>query len=216
VIEDVGTVFTVDLKEDGRTSVAVESGSVSVRDADGERILEAGEAQTFPLPTSPASPPASTPSSTAQVPSWKKLAAAGDYDRAYALIQTPGTSVGDNPEELLLAADSARLSGHADRAVPLLRRMIARYPTDSRAGLAAFTLGRVLLDDLGRPREAAAAFAAAYERGGPLAEDALAREVQSWAGAGDVTAMKDAARRYLTAYPAGRHAAIVGRLAEER
>jgi transmembrane sensor len=215
VIEDVGTVFTVGLEEDGRTSVAVESGSVSVRDAEGERNLGAGEAQTFPLPP-PVAPPASVPSSPAQVPSWKKLAAAGDYDRAYALIQTPGTSVGDNPEELLLAADSARLSGHAERAVPLLRRMIARYPTDSRAGLAAFTLGRVLLDDLGRPREAAAAFAAAYERGGPLAEDALAREVQSWAGAGDATARKDAARRYLAAYPAGRHAAIVGRLAEER
>jgi transmembrane sensor len=210
VVEDVGTVFTIRLADEGRASVAVESGSVSVRGPDGERTLEAGASEAFPaVSASPASPAVPHP------PSWKKLAQAGDYDRAYAIIQSPGTTVRDDPEELLLAADAARLSGHAERAVPPLRRIVSRYPGDSRAGLAAFTLGRVLLDDLGRPEEAAAAFTKAYDRGGPLAEDALAREVEAWSRAGNRPAAARAATKYLSAFPTGRHAALVHRLAEE-
>ncbi len=210
VVEDVGTVFTIRLADEGRASVAVESGSVSVRGPDGERTLEAGASEAFPaVSASPAS------SAVPHMPSWKKLAQAGDYDRAYAIIQTPGTTVRDDPEELLLAADAARLSGHAERAVPPLRRIVSRYPGDSRAGLAAFTLGRVLLDDLGRPEEAAAAFTKAYDRGGPLAEDALAREVEAWSRAGNRPAAARAATKYLSAFPTGRHAALVHRLAEE-
>jgi len=50
---------------------------------------------------------------------------------------------------------------------------------------AAFTLGRVLLDELGRPSEAVDAFPLARSSGGPLAEDALAREVEALSRAGE-------------------------------
>ncbi len=215
VIEDHGTVFSVTLADDGLTSVSVESGSVSVRGPGPERTLVAGASATFPeaAPTQP--PPEAAPTTAARGPSWQKLARAGQYDRAYAVMESANAPVRDDPEELLLAADSARLTGHAARAVPPLRRLIAQFPADARAGLAAFTLGRVLMDDLGQPGDAARAFATAYARGGPLAEDALAREVEAWSRAGDQASARDAAARYLVAYPTGRHAALVRQLADE-
>jgi transmembrane sensor len=214
VVEDVGTVFTIASEADGATRVAVESGAVSVRGSGRERTLEAGESDVFralapggdnPTPSRPATP---------RPASWKRLAQAGEYDRAYALIQAPGSSVRDDPEELLLAADAARLTGHVDRAVPLLRKLMTQFPSDSRVGLAAFTLGRVLLDDLDQPREAAGAFASAYGRGGPLAEDALSRQVEALHRAGDDAGARAAAARYLAAFPSGRRASLVRRLTD--
>ena len=213
VVEDVGTVFTIRIQGEV-THVSVESGSVSVRGSGRETAMEAGDSEDFV-----AQAPSSLPSVATRVPvkapaPWKKLAQAGDYDRAYALMQGPG-AVRDDPEELLLAADSARLTGHTDRAVPLLRRLMAQFPSDSRVGLAAFTLGRVLLDDLDQARDAATAFRAAHRHGGPLAEDALAREVEAWTRAGDHAAASEAASRYFEAYPGGRRAREVRRLTGE-
>lgn len=212
VVEDVGTVFTIRLEADAVTHVSVEQGAVSVRGSGRETTLEAGDSEDFVALAPTASAP--VPARSAPVPhaSWKKLAQAGEYDRAYALMQGPGGTVRDDAEELLLAADAARLTGHTDRAVPLLRRLVSQFPSDSRASLAAFTLGRVLLDDLDQPHEAATAFATAYRYGGPLGEDALAREVEAWSRAGDGAAAKDAGARYLVAYPNGRRAAQVRRL----
>lgn len=220
VIEDVGTVFRVRVLEDGRTHVAVEEGRVTVRGASDEVTLDAGASDVFPSGPATAAPATGSsarsvaPGGVHAAAPWKKLAQAGDYNRAYAALQSNGSVVSDDPDELLLAADAARLSGHPDRAVAPLRRLVARHPSDLRAGLASFTLGRVLLDDLGQPGDAAAAFAAAYAHGGPLAEDALAREVEAWSRAGDGVAAKRAADRYLAAYPNGRRAAQVRRLAE--
>ena len=215
VIEDVGTVFTVRLGSDGNTLVSVESGAVSVHEPDGEKTLVAGASETFPRPMPSAISSASVRSPAPPAPpSWQKMARAGDYKQAFAMIERTGTPVHDDPEELLLAADSARLAGQPGRAVPFLRRLTDHFPADSRAGLAAFTLGRVLLDDLGQPRDAAQAFATAYAHGGPLAEDALAREVEAWARANDRAAAKSTATRYLDAYPTGRHAALVRKLVE--
>ncbi len=216
VIEDLGTVFTVRQEEGGTTTVSVQSGSVSVRQADREQVLLAGASAAFarsapaPLPA-PSSAPAPKPAPSA---SWQKLARAGDYDHAYALIEL--SAVRDDVEDLLLAADAARLSNHPDRAVPLLRRFLDRFSTDSRASLATFTLGRILLDDLNQPGDAARAFASAYLAGGPLAEDALVREVEGWSRAGDTAAARVAADQYAAAYPAGRRGAYVRRLAGER
>jgi hypothetical protein len=70
----------------------------------------------------------------------------------------------------------------------------------------------VLLDELSRPREAAEAFETAGQLGGPLAEDALAREAEAWSSAGEPARAKAMADRYLTAYPTGRHAAEARKL----
>ena len=117
----------------------------------------------------------------------------------------------DSFESLLEAADLARTDGRAADATTFLRRALERHGTDRRAPLAAFTLGRILLVELGQPLAAAAAFAQA--RGlapdGPLAEDALAREVESWSRAGDAGRSRARAQEYLRSYPTGRRLDVV-------
>ena len=139
------------------------------------------------------------------VPTWKILAERGQYREAYDSLRAESqTPVRDEIHELLLAADTARLSGHPTEAVPYLRRVLTRYGDDSRSHLAAFTLGRVLLDELGQPAEAAAAFERALAPHAPLAEDALARAVEAWARAGRAPRAHALALEYQRRYPQGR------------
>jgi len=97
------------------------------------------------------------------------------------------------------------LSHHPTEALAPLRRVVERHAKDPRAALAAFTLGRVLLDELGQPREGAGAFARArtLAPGGPLAEDALAREVEAMSRAGEVARARSLAVEYEATYPSG-------------
>ena len=137
-------------------------------------------------------------------PTWRELASAGDYAAAWLDLSRAPMAI-DAMVDLLAAGDVARLSGHADAAVGFLSRATSLHPRDPRAPLAAFTLGRVHLEDLGSPRAAAAAFARAYELGrdGPLAEDALAREVEAWSRAGESATARERAAMYLQRYPGG-------------
>jgi len=142
-------------------------------------------------------------------PDWRPLANRGEFDAAWPLVK----SVRDDPRDLLLASDVARLSGHPREARRWLELLLARHPGDERAPLAAFTLGRVLLEELGWPKDAANAFARtrALQPDGPLAEDALAREVEAWSRAGEADRARAAAELYLQKYPRGQRAAGVRR-----
>ena len=117
----------------------------------------------------------------------------------------------ETAETLLAAADAARLQGRAQEGAALLRRIVEQHRADPRALLAAFTFGRVLLMELAQPRQAAAAFAEARALAphGPFAEDALAREVEAWAKAGDDAKARARAQDYLRAYPSGRRVPAV-------
>ena len=117
------------------------------------------------------------------------------------------------PEALFALADRARASGHPDAAVAHLREIVERYPGDPHAPMAAFTEGRLLLEALAHPRQAAAAFerARARAKGGPLAEDALAREVEALHAAGDAAAAHEQALRYRELYPHGQRLSTVTR-----
>jgi transmembrane sensor len=138
-------------------------------------------------------------------PEWRRLAELGDYARAFEALQASPEPPRDETQELLLAADVARLSHHPTEALAPLRRVVERHSEDPRAALAAFTLGRVLLDELGRPRESAGAFARARTLApeGPLAEDALAREVEAMSRAGEVARARSLALAYEATYPGG-------------
>lgn len=154
-----------------------------------------------PLPE----PPEARPLLPEPPKSWQQLAQEGDFDRAWEALERERVSLRDDPAELLLVADVARLSRHAEMALPPLSQVVERHPDDPRAPLAAFTLGRVLLEELGRPREAAAAFAQARALSptAPLAEDALAREVEAYSRAGDTARARTLAEDFMRLYPAG-------------
>jgi TolA-binding protein len=201
-IEDLGTIFGVDHQAGGRVHVAVFEGRVAVLSvASGVRVeLRAGEDRLFPI----APEPSEGPIAAADPPKTHEPAAAASHGPARS------RSVED-PASLLQAADHARRSRHPEAAVAPLRRLIDRYPRDPRAPSAAFTLGWVLLTDLGRAREAAAAFAEA-ERSAPrglLAEDAAARVAEAWQKAGDSRRAAQAARHYEQMYPSGRYITLM-------
>ena len=211
-IEDLGTTFTVRYLTADRLKIAVEEGRVRVHAGGSDTEVSAGA--TLEVPVSPAVEGPRTEQRPADVAasSWRPLAERGQYEEARRALRKAGPSaVRDDTADLLLAADAARLSGHPAEAVPYLERVLRGHARDPRAGLAAFTLGRVLLDELGRPSEAVEAFAFARSSGGPLAEDALAREVEAVSRAGDVTRSRELALLYQRLYPSGRRAKAVSR-----
>lgn len=228
LVEVIGTGFVVE-RRDTTVHVAVEHGRVRVHWSNGDTELGSGEARDIPIVAAPptaialapaedagaaTSPTAPSASPTPPAPSaaarprgaWRSLAGSGDFDRAYAALKAEGAAgVRDEPAELLLASDVARLSHHAAEAVAPLQRVIDSFPGDPRAPLAAFTLGRVLLDELGRPADAARVFARtrSLASSGPLAEDALAREVESLWRAGETSLARGRAEEYVARYPGG-------------
>lgn len=227
-VEVVGTRFTIERSE-RQLSVSVERGRVLVRGEhveDGVRALGAGErivvvapapivpepAEVPAPPTEPApsAPALAPPTERPAPPRWRALADERRWDEAYGALGAAGVagaSEGASVDELLALADLARLSGHAEEAVAPLSRVIDEHPRDSRAGLAAFSLGRVE-SQLAHPAAAAAAFARALSLGLPdaLAETARAREAEALAAAGDDAGAASAARAYLRAHPSGMHA----------
>ena len=193
----LGTVFAVRRLED-RVGVTVERGTVRVTWPDGAHVLNAGEdgwfptAATAPLPVAPE--PAEKP--TEETSAVRKSAAPRDDNSV---------------EALLVAADTERAKGRPDEAAGILRRLLQAHGGDRRAPLAQLTLGRLLLLDLGRPREAAQVFAElrASAPDGPFAADALARETEAWSRAGRTAEAHARAREYLRLYPDGNRAAAV-------
>ncbi len=104
---------------------------------------------------------------------------------------------------MLSAADAARRSGRPERALSILRRVLKEHPRDSRAPLAAFTMGRIELDRR-HYKAAARQFAKVRTMGrSSLAEHALAREIEAWKGAGNTAKARARAEEYLRKHPKG-------------
>jgi transmembrane sensor len=220
----LGTVFSV--RRDGdRVIVDVERGRVRVAWPDGAQVIAAGHREVFERAArsdeetalaargdDPQEPQrAERPTRTQRRPepseSWRALAEQGRYDEAYqALQRAGGLESAQSMGEALVASDVARLSGHPAQAVAVLERAIARHPGDPQASVAHYTLGRVLLNQVGRHGAAARSFANARRLapGGALAEDALAREVEAWSRAGVAQMARQRASEYVERYPQGR------------
>src|SRR5262249_48022221 len=135
-IEVVGTRFVVE-REDERVRVTVERGRLRVRSRASGASVELAEGESAWVPSqSPAPPPARPrpppPPAGAPVPApapapapaprhprtWGAYAQDGDFARAYEALRREGLgAVADQPAELLLAADVARLSRHPADAV---------------------------------------------------------------------------------------------------
>ncbi|HEY2515588.1 MAG TPA: FecR family protein [Polyangiaceae bacterium] len=206
----LGTIFAV-TRNDDSVHVAVQRGKVRVDSPRATAVLEVGQEgdYSFAAP-SPAPAPSSSSSSarasSAANESWRALARRGRHRDAYALMHDLRPAQIGDAEELLAAADVARLSGHPREATPFLERVLTDFHADPRAPLAAFGLGRILLPS--DPTSAAARFAEARALAptGAIAEDALAREVEAWSRAGAKDKARAAAAEYARRYPQGSRA----------
>jgi transmembrane sensor len=237
-ISVLGTHFLV-TREEQRVRVAVTRGRVAVKLAGSARQLTAGESSWFPpaeltpddapetassaapnpqgAASAPASaaPPTPPPSASIDATSSRRRfldhAGRAEYREAYSVLERAPEVVGNAPEDLMLAADAARFSNHPAQATRFLERVTREHSQSSVAPLAAFTLGRIYLSQVGQPAKAADAFALARKLApaGSLAEDALAREVEAAQVAGQAKRAHDLAEQYLRRYPNGRRLASV-------
>lgn len=227
VFEVLGSAFELAAGVES-TWVRVELGRVVAVSHAGRRELSAGQEAWFAAPTPRALPhepvgserkPARRasaqpgPSAHQSAGDWREHAERGEFGEAFPLLPRPEASAQMDVSELLLAADAARLSGHPRAALPFLERVVEHHARDARAPLAAFTLGGVLMNQLGMPREAEAAYAKARANalGSALAQDALARQVEAAHRAGDDALARQLARDYLEHYPQGRRVRAVRR-----
>jgi transmembrane sensor len=201
----VGTTFGVEVVAD-RVGVSVEKGAVEVDWGVGQRRLMAGESGWFPplVMSGHPDPDGAEPSPAAPV-----------EPAPVAPLGSPPRAAASGAQSLLTEVDAARSQGKPARAVELLQQLLREHPEDPRAPLAAFTLGRVLLNELGRPRDAAAAFRRVRQMApsSQFAEDALAREIEAWDRASEPARLRSLAGEYLERYPGGRHARRVKALA---
>jgi transmembrane sensor len=218
----LGTAFSL-VRIPERVKVSAESGPLLVEWGAEHRLLDDGQSGWFPpldavapagAPVSPGSPsPVSAGPAALRTPRGRPPlpghAAVSDAPPPHALLLSPVAK--PTVTSLLQSADAARASGQSREGAALLRSIVEGHAQDPRAPLAAFTLGRVLFHELGQPREAAAAFAQAraLSPDGPFAEDALARETEAWASAGDAVTRRARAETYLKLYPTGRRAAAM-------
>ncbi|MES1210562.1 MAG: FecR family protein, partial [Pseudomonadota bacterium] len=221
-VEVVGTGFSC-TREPGRLRVAVQHGAVLVRGdqvRDRAQRLSAGQSLEIidPLLAPPAAaPPHSLEPAAAPEPaadaapavltpplarvSWREMAQSGRQRDAFAALGSRGLireTRQAGVTDLLLLADVARLSGHPRDAVAPLERILMAYQRDAQAPLAAFALGRLELDALDAPAQAARALDRALALGLPqsLREDARARLVEAHARSGDAAAARAAAAAY--------------------
>lgn len=100
----------------------------------------------------------------------------------------------------------ARRAGRTAEAASLLSDFVHRFPSDGRAGVAAFELGRLRMDQLGDLEGAARVLDVAVRRGaGGLQDDALARLVRARAALGQTSDCRKARAEYLENFPTGVH-----------
>jgi transmembrane sensor len=199
-VQVIGTGFRV-RRAGPRSQVAVEHGRVLVSWWGGSRELGAGEQGTFPPELAAGAPPVAAQPASVAAP-------------VHGTRRPPPAVAAAGPEALFARADRARADGKPELAVATLRELDERFPHDPHGGAAAFTMGRLLLEALHRPREAAGAFAEARERArgdSSLAEDALAREVEALHAAGDAQAARARAELYRSLFPRGLRLQIVER-----
>jgi TolA-binding protein len=181
--------------------VSVEHGVVLVRSEliqDHVQRLTAGQRLAIQSPDVPALPVA---------------AAAPPVSSALASeAAKPGAPLA-SLEQLLGRASEQRRRGDVQGAEASLRRALSEHTAEPQAALAAFSLGKLLLDVAGRPADAAWAFerCLALKPPSALAEDALFRLAEARARGGDRVAAGASAREYQNRYPNGRHARDVGR-----
>jgi transmembrane sensor len=195
-VQVVGTEFVVE-KVGGEVFVWVQRGTATVTSEGEEVTLGENEQGRFPAHDAPSASADAVPAlPTTTLSTSKRVRMQAD-----ALLESKSVI------ELWAMADSARLAGEISSAVDALDMLVTKHPGDARAPLAAFTLGRILLDSKSAPARAASAFekARTLSPKAPLVEDALAREIESHWQAGAAGVAKQRTELYERLFPHGRH-----------
>jgi transmembrane sensor len=173
-------------------------------------------------PPPAASGASTTPSATASVgapsriaESWQSLARAGKFKDSFARVNASGTNFDvelrrDDVADLLLLGDVSRLSGNPSEAVRAYQRLRERAPGTESAANAAFSMGRVAFDQRDAYADAARWFSTylSERRDGPLAREALGREMEALSRAGDRAGAARVAEQYLALVPEGPYAPL--------
>jgi hypothetical protein len=151
--------------------------------------------------------------------SWQQFEREGRHSEAVdaALLSGLGQILATaTSSELLALARAAGYAGRGDMSEQLLRHCRARFAGSSDANLAAYLLGLSALELRDMPAEAADWFAIylAENPRGPLAREALGRQMESELRAGHREAAQAVARRYLTLHPTGPELALAEDLAQ--
>lgn len=188
-VEVVGTRFRVEREPEG-TRVSVEHGVVMVR---GERVsggsvrLTAG--QSFSLEAPRAAPAPATPEPRVARP-------------VTSAVRVPVARI-DPVAKSLTEADAARRRGDsASAAQHFEAAWSSAAPGDSRRGLAALSLARLL--GAGNPAKAARILRSSLsDMPSALREDAQARLVEAESRAGNRAGAQQAAEEYRRLFPAG-------------
>lgn len=208
-------------QREAATPLRGEVGSDVNSAADRGKPLESEPVETSPsevTPTAPSSlgsaPRQPRENQVRSGPSWQQLAEQGRYAEAVEAAEALGferVRRSSTASELMLLADAARLSGAVVRARATLLEVRQRFP--ERAGLAAFSLGRLAFDVQRDPAEALRWFEVylASAPSGPMAQGARARRLQAALQLGDATKVRQAAKDYLEYHPDG---ALAGRARE--
>ncbi len=179
---------------------------------EGDSVAEVTEedAPVVPAPT-PVEP---------SVPDWRQLAKAGRYPEALAAAKAgdlDGLIQSATPSDLLLLADTARLSGANALARRCLLTIRRRFPSHANATMAAYSLGRLEVDGGGTDRAAIKWFKTYLQNApsGALAEAARGRILLSYRKLGDRSSMRQAAKDYLRHHPSGGHASLAKSLLDD-
>lgn len=220
IVRVTGTRFSVDVKNEEAANgesaqyveVGVSRGSVEIQRTDGTmpvRRLAAGERWAMRVSDGV------TPDATAagQTTGARASSATGSSGAATAAARKSGAASEpiEDARALLEKGRVARREGNPRAAAHAYQQLLSQYPQDSRAGLAAFELGRLRMDRLGDLKGAIAALNQAVQLapGANVREDAMARLVDAHHRAGNEDSCSNAQRAYLTAFPSGVHAATV-------
>ena len=161
----------------------------------------------------PSAPVVSEPLPVAAEPAeWEKLAEAGDFRAAKAVLDREGgferAAARASASQLLVLADIARAAGSREHAAQALKRVLSSYVSAPEAPLAAWTLGN-LLEQAGDRAGADEAYAT-YRRLSPtgdFAEDAAARQVDAALSQGNLELAARALEEYSQNFPKGRRVA---------
>jgi hypothetical protein len=188
---------------------AVASRSESSGSEPGTELLDAGSVGAArPAPSARGS------SAAPRDATWQELAARGKYKDALAAADRLGFDAEcgrASGDELVTLGDVARFAGDAARA---RRAYLAARTKLERGGRSAFGLGLVAFDQERNFTDSARWFRTylAEQPRGALRREAEGRLMEALSRSGNAASAREVAKRYLSSYPDGSHAALAREL----